>query len=132
MVTHRNVGTAQGQAGRSTLSVALAGPLGTHARPRRAETVITSGQNSSTFPPGIPVGTVIATHVSDAGLAINTLIAPYVDFSSLEYVRVLKWHSGSAVPPKLQSSTTVPTTTTTTATTTTVPGATTTSTPPTT
>jgi rod shape-determining protein MreC len=126
MVTHRNVGVARGQAGRSTLAVALAGPLGTHARPRRSEIVITSGQNSSTFPPGIPVGRVVSTRVSDDGLMINTLVTPYVDFSSLEYVRVLKWHPGSPVPPKLQSSTTVPTTTTTT-TTTTIPGATTTS-----
>jgi rod shape-determining protein MreC len=126
MVTHRNVGIAEGQAGRSTLSVALAGPLGPHAPPRRSEIVITSGQTKSTFPPGIPVGRVVSTRVSDEGLAIDALVAPYVDFSSLEYVRVLQWRPGSPVPPKLQSSTTVPTTTTTT---TTVPGATTTSAP---
>ncbi|HEX4493815.1 MAG TPA: rod shape-determining protein MreC [Acidimicrobiia bacterium] len=134
MVTHRNVGIAGGQAGRSTLSVPLAGPLNAHARPRRSEIVITSGQTQSTFPPGIPVGRVVSTSVSDDGLTIDTLVAPYVDVGSLEYVRVLQWKPGSAVPPKLQSSTTVPTTTTTTTTPTTLPGATTTSssTPPTT
>jgi rod shape-determining protein MreC len=131
MVTHRNVGAAQGEAGESTLLVQLAGPIAPRARPRPDEIVITSGQSPSTVPPGIPVGRVVKTNVSVDGLHVNSVIAPYVDVGSLEYVRVLQWFPGSTVPPQLQSSTTVPTTTTTT---TTVPGATTTSssTPPTT
>jgi rod shape-determining protein MreC len=132
MVTHRNVGAATGQAGRSTLLVQLEGPIAPHARPRRSEIAITSGQSPSTFPPGIPVGRVVRTSESEDGLTINAVVAPYVDVGSLEYVRVLKWFPGSPVPPKLQSSTTVPTTMTTT---TTTPGATTTTssaTPPTT
>jgi rod shape-determining protein MreC len=121
MVTHRNVGIAQGQAGRATLLVTLAGPIDPHARPRGSEIVITSGQTASTYPPGIPVGHVVATHVSDDGLTITAVVAPYVDVGSLEYVRVLQWRPGSPVPPKLQSSTTVPPPPTTT--TTTTPGA---------
>jgi rod shape-determining protein MreC len=126
MVTHRNVDIAKGQAGRSTLLVQLTGPLSPRSRPTRGEIVITSGQDdASQFPPGIPIGRVVSTSVNDDGLAIDTIVAPYVDFSSLEYVRVLQWKPGSPVPAKLRATTTVPTTTTTT-TSTTVPGATTT------
>jgi rod shape-determining protein MreC len=115
MVTHRNVDAAVGQAGRSSLLVALSGPLPSHLRPTRGETVITSGQDSK-FPPGIPIGRVQSVRVSDDGLSIDAVVTPFIDVANLEYVRVLKWGPGSPVPPALKATTTVPTTTTTTTT----------------
>ena len=128
MVTHRNLGPAEGQSGQSELLVPLSGPLSTNRRPHNGEIVITSGIGGSSFPPGIPVGRVKRVSVSDDGLSINASIVPFVDVDTLEYVRVLKWHVGSTVPPALSSTMTVPTTTTTT--TTTAPGATTTTAKP--
>lgn len=128
MVKHRNTGAAQGQAGLTSLSVELSGPLRVRDRPRRGELAITSGLEGSTFPPGIPVGTVESLTISDDGLSIDARLAPVVDIANLEYVKVLKWHPGSVVPPQLSSTMTVPTTTTTT--TATAPTSTTTTTGP--
>jgi rod shape-determining protein MreC len=126
MAKHRNVGPAAGQAGQSSLSVRLSGPLPKGEQPQRGELAETSGLQGSTFPPGIPVGTVMSLAFSDAGLSIDVAVDPLVDVTNLEFVKVLLWTVGSPVPPPLQATTTVPTTTTTTTTTTTVPGATTT------
>jgi len=130
MVTHRNLGAAEGQAGRSTLLVPLSGPMSSRQRPSRAEIAITSGVGGSSFPPGIPVGRVTSVSASDDGLSVSALLAPFVDIDNLEYVRVLKWNVGSPVPPDLSATMTVPTTTTTTTTTTSVTTSTTTTTGP--
>jgi rod shape-determining protein MreC len=130
MVRERATGIAQGQAGVSTLNLELGGPLAPSKRPRRGELAETSGLQGSTFPPGIPVGTVDTVTVSDDGLSINVRLDPPVDIASLEYVEVLRWTPGSPVPPALRATTTTPTTTPTTTTTTTTQPATTTTTSP--
>jgi rod shape-determining protein MreC len=110
MVRGRTTGVAQGQAGRSTLTADFSGPLGPSQRPRVRDLAETSGQQGSTFPPGIPVGTVDSVSVSDDGLSIDVRFVPLVDVASLEYVKVLRWNVGSPVPPPLQATTTTPTT----------------------
>jgi rod shape-determining protein MreC len=113
MVRERITGIAQGQAGRSTLTVDFSGPRSARRRPPMGELAETSGLQGSTFPPSIPVGTVKSVNVSDDGLTIDVSLIPLVDVGNLEYVKVLLWKTGSAVPPALTAATTTTTTTTT-------------------
>jgi Cell shape-determining protein len=110
MVRERINGIAQGQAGRSTLAVGFSGPLDARKRPRAHELAETSGLQGSTFPPGIPVGTVASVSVSDDGLSIDVRLAPLVDVANLEFVKVLQWQTGSPVPPVLRAGATTTTT----------------------
>jgi rod shape-determining protein MreC len=112
MVRERITGIAEGRAGRSTLTVTFDGPLAKSRRPRSGESTVSSGLQGSTFPPGIPVGTVESVSVSDDGLTIDARLVPLVDIGSLEYVKVLLWKTGSTVPPALTAPTTTTTTTT--------------------
>jgi rod shape-determining protein MreC len=132
MVNVRATGVASGQAGLSTLNLPLGGPLTPKKRPRQHEVAETSGEQGTTFPPGIPLGTVDTVKVGDDGLSVNVRLIPLVDVGDLEYVKVLLWNVGSPVPPALRATTTTPTTTTTTTapktTTSTSPGSTTPST----
>jgi rod shape-determining protein MreC len=127
MVRERTPGIAGGQAGRSTLNVEIGGPLPPAKRPRIGELAETSGLQGTTFPPFIPVGTVLSVTVSDDGLSISVRLAPLVDVNNLEFVKVLLWTSGSPVPPALHSiaTTTTKPKTKTSSTTTTVPRSTT-------
>jgi rod shape-determining protein MreC len=102
----RITGIAEGRAGRSTLTVKFTGPLSKQRRPRRGESTESSGLQGSTFPPGIPVGTVASVSISDDGLTIEVRLVPLVDIGSLEYVKVLLWKTGSPVPPTLTATTT--------------------------
>lgn len=52
--------------------------------------VVTSGFSSSVYPPGIPVGTVSRVDPVSAGLTRTVYVKPYVDFTSLDVVLVLK------------------------------------------
>lgn len=121
MVRERITGIAEGHAGRSTLSVDFSGPLSAQDRPRARELAETSGQQGSTFPPSVPVGNVASVSVSDDGLTIEVRLVPLVDVASLEYVKVLRWHVGSPVPPALTATTTTTTRATTTSTSTSGP-----------
>jgi rod shape-determining protein MreC len=109
MVRERITGIAQGQAGLSTLTVDFSGPLSSARLPRKGELVETSGLQESTFPPGIPVGTVASVSVSDDGLTIGADLDPLVDIANLEYVKVLLWKTGSVAPRALTSTTTTTT-----------------------
>jgi rod shape-determining protein MreC len=113
MVRERSNSIAGGQAGRSTLTVEFGGPLPLGKRPRVRELAETSGLQGSTFPPGIPVGTVDSVSVSDDGLSIDVRLVPLVDVTNLEFVKVLRWQTGSPVPPVLRAGATTTTTTTT-------------------
>jgi rod shape-determining protein MreC len=48
--------------------------------------VVTSGYDRGLFPPGIPIGTVVAAPPARSNLSRVVTIQPYVDFSSLDYV----------------------------------------------
>jgi cell shape-determining protein MreC len=56
--------------------------------------VYTSGQQDSRFPGGIPVGTVSAVSKTRGDLQQDVLVEPSVDFSRLDYVKVLRPSSG--------------------------------------
>jgi rod shape-determining protein MreC len=58
------------------------------------EVVYTSGQQDSRFPGGIPVGTVSKVAKTRGGLQQDVLVEPLVDFSRLDYVKVLRPSSG--------------------------------------
>jgi rod shape-determining protein MreC len=72
--------------------------------------VVTSGLQNSSFPEGLSVGRVTDVDVQAGGLGTVARVAPYTDFSALEYVTVLRW-----VPGQGPVTTTTTTTTTTTA-----------------
>jgi len=48
--------------------------------------VVTSGYDQGLYPPGIPIGTVVAAPPARSNLSRVVTIQPYVDFSSLDYV----------------------------------------------
>lgn len=56
--------------------------------------VVTSGVDRSTFPPGIPVGTVSDSRLGPGGLSLELVVAPLVDVDQLSYVTVLLWQAG--------------------------------------
>jgi rod shape-determining protein MreC len=58
------------------------------------EVVYTSGQQDSRFPGGIPVGTVSRVTKTRGDLQQDVLVEPLVDFSRLDYVKVLRPSSG--------------------------------------
>jgi rod shape-determining protein MreC len=58
------------------------------------EVVYTSGQQESRFPGGIPVGTVSKVTKTRGDLQQDVLVEPLVDFSRLDYVKVLRPSSG--------------------------------------
>jgi rod shape-determining protein MreC len=110
MVRERITGIAEGQAGRTTLTVDFSGPLPKRRLPRARDVAETSGLQGSTFPPGIPVGTVESVSAADDGLTIHVRLTPFVDVGNLEYVKVLRWTTGSPVPPALNAGATATTT----------------------
>jgi rod shape-determining protein MreC len=60
----------------------------------QGQLVYTSGQQDSRFPGGIPVGTVSAVSKTRGDLQQDVLVEPSVDFSRLDYVKVLRPSSG--------------------------------------
>jgi rod shape-determining protein MreC len=56
--------------------------------------VVTSGVDRSAYPPGIPVGTVSSSRAGSAGLALELVVEPSVDFDRLSYLTVLQWQPG--------------------------------------
>jgi rod shape-determining protein MreC len=117
-------GIASGRAGSSTMVLDL-DDVPADARIARGDLVETSGFEGSSFPAGLQIGSVSDVVRQPGGLPPHVRVKPFVDFSRLEYVTVLKWAPGQGPV----TTTTTTTTTSTTTTSTTVPGATTTSTP---
>ena len=115
-------GIASGRAGSSTMVLDLDG-VPDDAHIARGDLVETSGFEGSSFPAGLQIGSVSDVARQPGGLPPHVRVKPFVDFSRLEYVSVLKWAPGQGPV------TTTTTTTSTTTTSTTAPGATTTSTP---
>ena len=58
------------------------------ANAEEGDLIITAG-TTGLFPYGLPVGNVTETGIEDTGLAKYAMLAPSVDFSSLEAVTVL-------------------------------------------
>jgi len=55
------------------------------------EAVVTSGLQDSVFPPDVPVGRVRGSKVETGALSQSVTIDPVVDFSRIEFVKVLLW-----------------------------------------
>jgi rod shape-determining protein MreC len=115
-------GIASGRAGSSSMVLDL-DDVPSDTRIAKGDLVETSGFEGSSFPAGLQIGSVSDVAAQPGGLPPHVRVKPFVDFSRLEYVTVLKWAPGQGPV------TTTTTTSTTTTSTTTVPGATTTSTP---
>ena len=65
--------------------------LAAAARPQIGDRIVTSG-HGGVFPPGLPVGVVVAT--GDSGVRVR----PYVEFHRLEHVRLLDYGLGGTLP----------------------------------
>lgn len=82
------VGVAAGRGSGSTLRVDMVGPA---AKLDKGATLVTSGLQNSVFPPGIPVGKVVAATTSSGALQQDVTIEPTVDLERISFVRVLQW-----------------------------------------
>lgn len=79
------LGTLEGRGG-STLQLDLLDP---RARVGVGDTVVTSGYSGGRYPPGIPLGAVIAVDDVPGALTRRAVVRPAVDFSRISFVRVV-------------------------------------------
>jgi rod shape-determining protein MreC len=80
-------GVVKGRGDSDTVRVDFVDPS---ADVTKGEIVSTSGQQSSPFPAAIPVGTVSKVTKAHGDLQQDILVKPLVDFSHLDYVKVLR------------------------------------------
>lgn len=80
-------GVAKGRGDSSTLRVDFIDPA---ADVTVGEVVSTAGVQNSPFPAGIPLGTVSKVTRTPGDLQQDVLVKPLVDFSHLDYVKVLR------------------------------------------
>ena len=59
------------------------------ANVRVGDEVVTSGYDEGTFPPSIPIGRVVSASGEGAALYQDIEVEPWVDFATLDFVRVL-------------------------------------------
>ena len=83
-----DVGVAAGRGAGSTLRVDM---VDTASKVDRGEVVVTSGLQNSVFPPGIPVGKVVAATTSSGALQQDVTVAPTADLRRITFVKVLQW-----------------------------------------
>jgi rod shape-determining protein MreC len=84
-------GVVKGRGDSSTLRVDFVDP---NADVTAGEIVSTAGVQNSAFPAGIPVGTVSKVSRTPGDLQQDVVVKPLVDFSRLDYVKVLRPSSG--------------------------------------
>ena len=84
-------GVVKGRADSGTLRLEFVDP---NAPVTEGELVSTSGQQNSPFPAAIPVGTVSKVTKAHGDLQQDILVKPLVDFSRLDYVKVLRPQPG--------------------------------------
>jgi len=82
------VGVAAGRGAGSTLRLDLIDPL---SKVDKGEVVVTSGLQQSVFPPGVPVGKVLAAKAGTGALQQDVTVEPVVDLRRLTFVKVLQW-----------------------------------------
>jgi rod shape-determining protein MreC len=80
-------GVVKGRGDSDTLRVDFVDP---NADVTKGEVVYTSGQQNSPFPAAIPIGTVSKVAKAHGDLQQDVLVKPLVDFSHLDYVKVLR------------------------------------------
>jgi len=86
-------GVAKGRGDSSTVRLEFVDP---NAEVTKGEIVYTSGQQNSPFPAAIPVGTVSKVTKTRGDLQQDILVKPLVDFSRLDYVKVLRPSAGGS------------------------------------
>lgn len=84
-------GVVKGRGDSGTLRVDFVDP---NAEVTKGEVVYTSGQQNSPFPAAIPVGTVSKITRARGDLQQDIFVKPLVDFSRLDYVKVLRHPPG--------------------------------------
>lgn len=82
------IGVATGSGSKEPLKVDF---VPATAKVDAGEAVVTSGISGSAYPPEIPVGKVKSTSRSPGAVEQDIRVEPSVDFSRLEFVRVLLW-----------------------------------------
>jgi rod shape-determining protein MreC len=80
-------GVVKGRGDSDTLRVDFVDP---NADVTKGEVVYTSGQQNSSVPAAIPIGTVSKVTKAHGDLQQDVLVKPLVDFSHLDYVKVLR------------------------------------------
>ena len=80
-------GIVKGRGDSDSLRVDFVDP---NADVTKGEVVYTSGQQNSPFPAAIPIGTVSKVTKAHGDLQQDVLVKPLVDFSHLDYVKVLR------------------------------------------
>jgi len=80
-------GVVKGRGDSDTLRVDFVDP---NADVTKGEVVYTSGQQNSSFPAAIPIGTVSKVTKAHGDLQQDVLVKPLVDLSHLDYVKVLR------------------------------------------
>jgi rod shape-determining protein MreC len=84
-------GVVKGRGDSNTVRAEFVDP---NADVTKGEIVYTSGLQNSPFPGAIPVGTVSRVTKTHGDLEQDILVKPLVDFSRLDYVKVLRPSSG--------------------------------------
>lgn len=90
LVASGDVGVAAGRGSGSTLRMDLVDPA---TKVEKGEQVVTSGLQNSVFPPGIPVGKVVAATTASGALQQDVTVEPSADLDRLVFVKVLQWGS---------------------------------------
>ena len=62
-----------------------------NVRVTKGDPVYTSGVDSSTYPPGIPIGTVLSARPTTDRTQQTVQVTPYVQFGKLSIVKVVLW-----------------------------------------
>lgn len=88
LATTGELAVAAGRGAGSTLRLDLVDPV---TKVDKGETVVTSGLQNSVFPPGIPVGRVVAATTASGALQQDVTIEPTVDLRRITFVKVMQW-----------------------------------------
>lgn len=83
-----DVAVAAGRGARSTLRLDYVAPA---SKVDKGEAVVTSGLQQSVFPPGLPVGKVVAATSGTGSLQQDVTVEPAVDLRRLTFLKVLQW-----------------------------------------
>lgn len=74
-------------------------PLDSEATIERGDTVITSSYENGLYPSGIPIGEVEQPGEASTRIQREVGVRPFVDFTALDHVLVLRHHPGEPLPP---------------------------------
>jgi rod shape-determining protein MreC len=89
LATTGSLGTARGQGRDEPLIVDSS--INPQTKVAKGTGLTTSGIDTSTFPPGVPIGTVRSVRTGSGGLSLELVVKPLVDVDQLSYITVLKW-----------------------------------------